>query len=321
MSRTSEILRSYIAGLTALDDDPRVSLDRVARSSRRLELAQTCLQALNGERTEEIVGLLNNAVVALGEERGEEASLGSRDGLRRRLARSSRPLSELLGEQLISSEEHPLYQVCRVAWDHVHVGERLLELMEEVERKEEEVRFDSRVQEISRGLRFLAQTASSSSVSSACLRPGPSSESGKNRSGHAIHGVNGGHAETDGDEEWERVLNEDVVGNLVAIIQQGDVQQEGTHSRGQIDIVCELEQQTKEIIVDLALRCIRFEKGGLPKADKRLHVLLRAALSLGFQDDVGKSLADLIFKESIRKVWSPLEMPQSTPWGKERRCS
>lgn len=46
----------------------------------------------------------------------------------------SRDLSRLLSEQLVSSQEGGLYQACRVAWDHAHVGEMLQSTLVELDR-------------------------------------------------------------------------------------------------------------------------------------------------------------------------------------------
>lgn len=61
-------------------------------------------------------------------------------------------LSRLLSEQLVSGQEIGLYQVCRVAWDHAHVGESLKQTLQELDRVTVAHLWDARMKEIEQGL-------------------------------------------------------------------------------------------------------------------------------------------------------------------------
>lgn len=64
----------------------------------------------------------------------------------------STSLAQLLSEQLVSGQEVGLYNVCRVAWDHAHVGKQLQQMQGELDHLVVLQMWDSKMREIMQGL-------------------------------------------------------------------------------------------------------------------------------------------------------------------------
>lgn len=289
---TATILHEYLDSLARIregGDEPHFSFPD--HQKRKRDLARTCLSRLNQARTADIAGLLEEAVRVL-KRQGASSDLSgvSGDELRAVLASSSQPLSELLRLQVVSQEEEGLYGVCRIAWDHAHVGERVAGLMEEVQRREREMLFLRRVEGVERGLR---------KVFDGCID------------------IN---LDAMDDQKFVETVQRDVLENLASLVAtqlegQGDkesgdqVDQRDESWATRQETIDRLQDQARSTITDCAIRSVVFEKGGLPRPRYAVHLraLLEAASALDAIDGtsmrtVAKRLADFIFTSSLRKV-------------------
>ncbi len=290
---TVTILHEYLDSLAKLregGDEPLVSFPD-HQQKRKRDLAQTCLSRLNQARTAEIVGLLEVAVRVL-RKQGASSDLSgvSGDELREVLASSSQPLAELLRLQVVSQDEEGLYGVCRIAWDHAHVGERVAGLMEEVQRREREVLFLQRVEGVERGLRRVVDSCLDNNV------------------------------DVMDDLEFVGTIQRDVVENLTSLVAARLEGQGDDESGDRVDQIADpqatreekidrLQAQARSAMADCAVRSVVFEKGGLPRPRRatRLRALLEAAVALDAIDHtsmtiVSERLADLVFTSSVRRV-------------------
>lgn len=161
------------------------------------------------------------------------------------LASSSQPLAELLRLQVVSQDEEGLYGVCRIAWDHAHVGERVAGLMEEVQRREREVLFLQRVEGVERGLRRVVDS---------CLD---------------------NNLDVMDDLEFVGTIQRDVVENLMSLVAARLEGQGDDESGDRVDQIADpqatreekidrLQAQARSAMADCAVRSVVFEKGGLP---------------------------------------------------------
>ena len=98
------------------------------------ENIQRALVQLDVLRTKSICALLTKCVNCSAEYTREGPESGSRSALDNVLT-CSKALSRMLSEQLVSSQETGLYNVCRVAWDHSHVGSMLQQALKEMDRE------------------------------------------------------------------------------------------------------------------------------------------------------------------------------------------
>ena len=327
---TVSILRDYIDALAEnglIHDLRRDDLGGVAAQSvealtdprfgheQRLALSRTCLLRLNQARTAGIVGLLERAVGVLDDvgvardddrrEEGRSRSLAEEIGTQ--VARSSGPLAELLRLQLVSESEAGLYGVCRVAWDHAHVGERVVGLLEELGRLEWDEEVGRRMDGVRRGLGVLTSTNGMGGIDCSSVRE----EEGLGE-----------------DEAFVGVVEREVVENLEKLVRLARLVGgpggenvgeggEGGAVRGELG---ELEGLARGALVECIAKSVVFEKGGLPKPRRavRLRALLRAGVALdglggcevmssgddvvGVVGEASKRLAEVVYGHSVRKV-------------------
>ena len=300
---TVTILNDYVDSLARLrkeeEDDPHFSLDQTHR--KRRELAQACLLRLNQARTEDIAGLLEEAVRALKSQGISDASAVSVEELRAVLASSSQPLAELLRLQLVSQEEEGLYRVCRIAWDHAHVGERLVRLLEEGRRQERKAMFKRHIEGVRRGLLVIRS----------CYTDQDESDDGV----------------------FVRALEGDVMDNLTRLVAGlaecseervlGETVDQNDETRQwHQEAIDQLHAQVQKATIDCVVRSVVFEKGGLPKprSEVRLRALLGATAGLDAIDHVSmrmtaERLAELVFTSSVRKVLVTFGDPSKHPVG------
>ena len=321
---TVSILEEYIAALAELDATASVALnDPAAINSKRQELCRTCLLRLNQARTKGIVGLLEQAVRVLGDSHHLEASPESVEAA---VASSSQPLAELLRLQLVSQNEEGLYELCRVAWDHAHVGDRVVALLAEVGKREWEEAFGTRAAGVRHGLRVVGMSSDDDE----------GGDGDGDGDGDGEDGRKGGETEGLDDRAYVGALERDVVENLEGLVGMMTAHRRGggndtnaaataTATEGSShdkhwEAVEELEARARNVIVEQIVTSVVFEKGGLPKPSRaaRLRGLLRAGSALDAMDamesagrgtarasiveEAGRRLAELVFAQSVRRV-------------------
>jgi len=270
--------------------------------------------------------LLEQAVRVLGDSHHHEASPESVEAA---VASSSQPLAELLRLQLVSQNEEGLYEVCRVAWDHAHVGDRVVALLAEVGEREWEEAFGTRAAGVRHGLRVVGMSSDDD---------GGGKGDGE---GEGEEGRKGGETEELDDRAYVGALERDVVENLEGLVGMMTAHRRGggndtnaaatataTATEGSShdkhwEAVDELEACARNVIVEQIVTSVVFEKGGLPKPARvaRLRGLLRAGSALDAMDamdamesagrgaarariveEAGRRLAELVFAQSVRRV-------------------
>ena len=145
----------------------------------------------------------------LGDSHHHEASPESVEAA---VASSSQPLAELLRLQLVSQNEEGLYEVCRVAWDHAHVGDRVVALLAEVGELEWEEAFGTRAAGVRHGLRVVGMSSDDDGGGK-----GDGDGEGEGE-GEGEEGRKGGETEELDDRAYVGALERDVVENLEGLV-------------------------------------------------------------------------------------------------------